>query len=43
MARCCTDILRAVRRMRVVWALAQSLLLLDLSTMEVIERGGSGT
>ena len=38
----CTDILRVMRCMRAVWALAQSLPLLDPSTGEVIERGGSG-
>ena len=32
------DVLRAVRRMRAAWALAQSLLLLDLKTGEVYER-----
>lgn len=42
MARDCTSILRAVRRMRAAWALAQSMLLLDPSTGEVIERGRSG-
>lgn len=36
------DIVRAVRRMRAAWALAQSLLLLDPSTGEVTERGGPG-
>lgn len=35
------DVLRAVRRMRAAWALVQSLMLLDPSTGEVVERGGS--
>lgn len=34
------DIMRAIRRMRVTWAPAQSLLLLDLSTGEVVDCGG---
>ena len=33
------DIMRAIQCMRVTWALAQSLLLLDLSTGEVTGRG----
>lgn len=38
MARNCTSVLRAVRRMRAAWVLVQSLLLLDLKTGEVYER-----
>lgn len=34
------DILRAIGRMRVTWSLSQSLLLLDLSTGEVVDCGG---
>lgn len=33
-------IMGAIGRMRVAWALAQALLLLDLSTGEVVGRGG---
>lgn len=34
------DIMRAIGRMRAAWALAQALFLLDLSTGEVVDRGG---
>lgn len=34
------DIMRAIGRMRATWALAQAMLLLDLSTGEVVDCGG---